>query len=292
MTRPEAPVRPPVAPPERWVSVDGLVQRALEARLPLDRGLMLGDGCFETVLVRGGQAVALDRHLARLATSLEALGLAPASIPPGAGWLPQLGHEVEALLSRTAPASPHVDLALRLTVTAQTRLLELGPLPASVVSRRSGIELHTLPEPRADALLHRHKTLAWSWNAVAARLHRAGASPRFEGLWLDPAGHLLEGTRSNVFAVFADRVGVNVVTPPLTSPILPGTARARAIPALRALGVPVTERPLHRDELGACRGLFVTSSLLPVAAVSSLDDAPLPAPPLDLSQVAAHLLAL
>ena len=46
---------------------------------PLDHGLVVGDGVFETLRVYGGVPFALTRHLARLRASAEGLGLvAPA----------------------------------------------------------------------------------------------------------------------------------------------------------------------------------------------------------------------
>lgn len=44
--------------------------------LPLgDRGLAYGDGLFETIAVRGGRAVLLSRHMARLTEGLRRLAI-------------------------------------------------------------------------------------------------------------------------------------------------------------------------------------------------------------------------
>ncbi len=61
---------------------DGRVRSDAEAAWAHDRGLLLGDGLFETVLVRDGAACRLDRHLERLARSAAALGFA---VPGGLG---------------------------------------------------------------------------------------------------------------------------------------------------------------------------------------------------------------
>ena len=42
-----------------------------------DRGLLLGDGLFETVLAVGGRLVGLSAHLDRMAAGCAALGLPP-----------------------------------------------------------------------------------------------------------------------------------------------------------------------------------------------------------------------
>ncbi|MFZ3394391.1 aminotransferase class IV, partial [Rhodococcus sp. 7Tela_A2] len=58
------------------MTLDGEV-RDLDAPLVHadDIGVLRGDGVFETLLVRGGRACAMELHLARLASSAEALAL-------------------------------------------------------------------------------------------------------------------------------------------------------------------------------------------------------------------------
>ncbi|MFZ3007557.1 MAG: aminotransferase class IV, partial [Phenylobacterium sp.] len=76
---------------------------------PDDRGLLLGDGLFETVLSRAGDLVALGEHLERMAAGCAVLGL-PA---------PDRG-EAEALMRR-AVSDAGLDgarAAVRLTLTA------------------------------------------------------------------------------------------------------------------------------------------------------------------------------
>lgn len=251
-----------------WASVDGLVGPAAHAKLPLDHGLLRGDGCFETALVDEGRVVALELHLARLAGSLAALRIRPPThIAP---LIDDLSGDVARLLESARPTQG----VLRLTATAGLRLVELSPLPDRVLVRRRGLDLHSLPEPRPDTLMARHKTLAWSTHAIAMRLHPSGTEPTFEGLWLDPAGRLLEGTATNLFAL-VDGVAI---TPPLTQPLLPGTARARALDALPTLGIQTLEWALTPAMLRSGTA-FATSALVLVAPVRSYDGTPLAPPP-------------
>src|SRR5690349_16657231 len=56
--------------------LNGQLLAAEAARIdPADRGFTLGDGLFETIRVRDGAAVWLDRHLARLAEGSAVLGI-------------------------------------------------------------------------------------------------------------------------------------------------------------------------------------------------------------------------
>ncbi|MGH8272379.1 MAG: aminotransferase class IV, partial [Gammaproteobacteria bacterium] len=57
--------------------LDGEFVATREARVsPLDRGFLFGDGIYEVVPCYGGRPLRLEAHLARLAASLDALGIA------------------------------------------------------------------------------------------------------------------------------------------------------------------------------------------------------------------------
>src|SRR6267154_4101052 len=73
---------------------------------PLDHGLVVGDGVFETLRVYRGVPFAWTRHLARLHTSAEGLGL---EVPD----VTQLRDAAEAVLR----ADELTEARLRITVT-------------------------------------------------------------------------------------------------------------------------------------------------------------------------------
>src|SRR5262249_32615831 len=58
-----------------------------------DAGLLRGDGCFESILVRAGAPVWLDAHLARLAASARRLELPPPELD---SWRALIGQVVAA----------------------------------------------------------------------------------------------------------------------------------------------------------------------------------------------------
>ena len=58
--------------------VNGKLLPVGEAALdPRDRGFTLGDGLFETMRVRGGAVLRIERHLSRLRAGAAVLGLSP-----------------------------------------------------------------------------------------------------------------------------------------------------------------------------------------------------------------------
>jgi para-aminobenzoate synthetase/4-amino-4-deoxychorismate lyase len=199
-------------------------------------------GVFETTLVFDGRAVEVDAHLARLAASLDELYGLP--LPGEARSLIEEG-AVGLTLGR-----------LRLTVvpgegpsvrTAEVDLPSVFPKEAinvAPVTVAGGIGAHKWADRR---LLDR------------ASEELAPAVP----LILDEDGSVLEGSRSNVFAV----VGGVVVTPPTDGRILPGVARARAIELARAAGIEVVERALSVDELAAADEVFMTGGVRGVEPV-------------------------
>lgn len=231
-----------------------------------DPGLLIGDGLFETMLVRHGEVVHLGDHLARFERSRRALALPVAPTPPE--------RAVEAVLTHNGPLiDEHV---LRLTFTARpTLLVTVRPLDPRVHVRRLGLDLHTLPARRGECFLARHKALGWAANAVQRRLHPSGAEPTFEGLWLDPDGRVLEGTSTSLFA----RIDGFWRTAPLSAPILPGVTRARVLAHLERRGDVPFETAFTLDDLRRADEVFATSATLPLAPVRSLDGVALASAP-------------
>jgi len=61
---------------ERLAYVNGRIVPVGEALVSVaDRGFLYGDGLFETIRVRNGRCVRLDRHLARLTAGARVLGI-------------------------------------------------------------------------------------------------------------------------------------------------------------------------------------------------------------------------
>ncbi len=247
--------------------------------LPLrDRGLLYGDGLFETMRVRRGRVEFLAEHLNRIVRSAEALAFPP--IPETKG--------LAAAVREVVRANAGTDLALRLTITrgaGGTRLDIHGCDSPSVVvtasayedeelrPRIEGLRLATAPYPRNErSILSRHKTLN-CLEAVLARAHarRQGAD---EAILRNTAGRIAEAAAANVFLVLGDVL----VTPPIEEGALPGITRAAVIRAATAMGLQVQERGVGPEEPFATSEVFLTNSLLGLAAAAVIDGRRLPDP--------------
>lgn len=258
-----------------WVWVDGELSPADEARVgATDRGLLLGDGVYETCKVVGGTPFALTRHLARLHRSAAIVGLELPVDDDG------LRRACAATLRAAAEGGSDEGSGgvgrLRITVTAGAGPLgpgRSGGAPVLIVTAGPGrrwaatADVATVPwrlnehAPTVGA-----KTIA-ALDLVLAldRAHRAGAD---EAVLTNSAGSLCEGTASNVFLVVDDVL----CTPALATGCLPGVTRELVCEALAADGLVVDERDdLTLDDLRRAPEAFLTSSTRDVHPIARVD---------------------
>jgi branched-subunit amino acid aminotransferase/4-amino-4-deoxychorismate lyase len=233
----------------------------------LDRGLLHGDGVYDTWRTYGGMPFAVAAHLRRLAAAARLLGLAaPGAAPP---W----ERRVRALLVRNRLS----DATCRLTITRgaagvgpapagpapPTMLLTIRPLPSDLArQQRDGVRVVLLPFPRDAAVpWAAHKTVGHP-SAVLGRMlaARRGAS---EGLYVTGAGDVTEGTAANLMIVERGRL----VTPPLAAGILPGVTRAMVLRVARRAGVDVREEPIPVARLRGASEVLLTASTVEVLPV-------------------------
>lgn len=228
-----------------------------------DRGLLLGDGLFETILWRDGGPVRFESHLARLARGCAVLGLpAPDAelvrrevLAAGEGqgraavrvnWTAGSGGRG---LDRPDAPTP------RLLVRAFPATSPEGParLSLSEVRRNDG-------SPAS-----RIKSLAYLDNVLARAEARSREAD--EALMLNTRGEVACAAAANVFWVAEGRL----YTPALACGVLDGVRRGAVIDLARGLGVEVVETRAKLDALERAEALFLTNSLIGVRPVSELD---------------------
>lgn len=88
-----------------------------------------------------------------------------------------------------------------------------------------------------------------------------------EGIALDPAGHLSEGSGQNLFLV---RDGV-LYTPPLSASVLPGITRDSIMTLARDQGLAVSEHDLPREMLYVADEVFFAGTAAEVTPIRSVD---------------------
>ena len=225
-----------------------------------DHGLLVGDGVFETLKVTEHGAFAVRRHLHRMCRSAGALGL-----PAPDHTMIQEG--IAAVLEgRDFPRGK-----LRITYTGGR-----GPLGSEAAYGPPSLVVALAPA-EAAAPVTSIVTAPWTRNERGAlagvkstsyaenvrTLGYAAERGCSEAIFLNTAGHVCEGTGTNIFLVFGD----TIVTPPLSSGPLAGVTRELIMER-----TPVEERDLTLNEAKMADEAFLTSSMRDIQGIERWDD--------------------
>lgn len=231
---------------------------------PRDRGFTLGDGLYETIRVRDGRLLRLDRHFARLGEGLKLLEI---RLKVDENAL------TGAMLSVLKANDLTGDAVLRLTVSrgVAARGMAADPTarPTVVISaapyaapQPARLMVATVTRRNAFSPISRVKTTS-CLDSILARQEaaRGGAD---DAVLLNGEGWVAEATAANIFAVID---GV-LVTPPIRDGALPGVMRAAVMSHL-----PLGECSLSVDDLARASEIFLTSSLgiRPVTGLENLE---------------------
>ncbi|HXN89592.1 MAG TPA: aminotransferase class IV [Methylocella sp.] len=252
---------------------DGRIFMPEEAHVSIaDRGLLLGDGLFETMVVHNAQAFDLDAHLERLASGLGVLGFARAVDLP----------KLRAGIARYVAAEEASCAVLRVTVTrgAGPRglappeaprpaiFMTLSPMPAL---RKTPLSLHvaTVTRRNEHSALSRIKALPYLDNVLA--LSEASAQGADEALLLNTRGTIACATVANVFVIREGRLE----TPPVCDGALPGTMRALVLSLAKGAGLAPVENSLHVKDLAEADEVILTNSISRVMEAKACNGAPL-----------------
>jgi len=243
-----------------------LVNGQITESLPVtDRALHYGDGLFETLLVRGGEPLLWQQHLARLQQSCQRLAIPLDSHALALDLATILADKPDGILkiivSRgsggrgyTPPPDPHTTL-----------ILQLHPLPTgNELKAEQGVRVlrchHPVSiNPALAGLKHLNRL-----DQVMASRELQGQD---EGLMCDPDGHVVEGIRSNLFVL----TGQGIVTPDLSRSGVAGIMRALLIDLFTTQGVHVAVRQVGLADIRQARELFVCNSVFGIWPVVALD---------------------
>jgi len=232
--------------------------------IPLDdRGLLLGDGLFETMLAQDGALPWIESHLDRMTAGCSVLGL------------PSLDREAaRAACLAAAPAAGRAAVRLTLTAGSGGRGLDRpGEPELRLWATSAPSPLPTGPATLIIARARRNegspasrlKTLSYLDNVLARAEARGGGAD--EAVMLNNAGHVACAGAANLFWIS----GETVFTPALDCGVLGGITRARLLEMAPDLSVRIEETVADRTALQASDAVFLTNSLIGVRAVSRLE---------------------
>jgi branched-subunit amino acid aminotransferase/4-amino-4-deoxychorismate lyase len=247
-----------------------------------DTGFVLGATVAEQLRTFGGSLFRLDRHLERLAHSLEIVGvdtgLTMAELGDAACRLVRENH---------AQLNAGDDLGLSMFVTPGPYSTMTTVVPRSA-TRGPTVAMHTYPLPFAlwagkyqtgQSLVTTdvQQVPATCWPAelkCRSRMHYYMADskamkqePGARALMLDTDGLVLEASTANIF-IYTDDAGI--VSPPREK-ILPGVSVSVVFELAQQMGIPVQHRDLTLDDLFAADELMLSSTSPCVWPVTRLD---------------------
>lgn len=235
-----------------------------------DRGFQYGDGLFETIEVRSGQAVFLDRHLERLNSGCHRLympfpGIELLSLE--AGELCRRWTSDRAVLKIIVTRGIGGRGYRQPVVIQPTRVLSLHPYPdypeiyleQGITARFCASRLGLNPTLAGIKHLNRlEQVMARAeWNDSAIQ----------EGLMLDINDHVIEGTMTNLFYVKNNRL----YTAALIQSGVAGIMRSIIMMLSVDHGLSVIEHGFTKDELLSADEAFVCNSIIGIWPIKQIE---------------------
>lgn len=255
----------------RLASIDGQLFTPEQAKVSIyDRGFLYGDSVFETIRTYLGAPFSLGEHMQRLERSAERV-----LIP-----MPLSQEAFAAEIQNAVTAAGNPESYIRAMLTRGSGPLGLDPTHAEHPLRVIFVEpLNPLPAPMyqngVSVVCVRTKR-----NVDAAQGAKVGnylesllalsvakKASAHEAFIVDAAGHVVEGTTSNVFAF---RAGT-LITPGEEAGILPGITRAHILQAAEALRMPVRFETCSPQDLMTADEVFLSSSIREILPVVRID---------------------
>jgi branched-chain amino acid aminotransferase len=237
-----------------------------------DHGFLYGDGVYETMRAYGGVIFMLDDHLVRLHRSASMIGLT----------VPLDMNGIKDAVYDTMSANSLKNAYVRLTVSrgygpigldpdlcaAQTFVViveEMKDYPKAYYEQGISTIISGTKRNLREAINPQIKSLNFLNNILAKiEAKKAGA---YEAIMMNAAGHVTEGTISNVFFCRDDVL----CTPSVECGILDGITRNIVLDVAIREGLMVREGEFTRDDLSAADEVFITNTTMEVMPVSQLD---------------------
>lgn len=265
----------PAAKIRLFAYVNGSIVPAEKAVVSVfDRGLVLGDGLFETVRAWNGHPQFFDLHYRRLAKSAKRLRI----------HLPMDAKSLKAVVNRLCSKSRLADAVVRITLTRgrylgglaidpslpPTLIITVAPvsgLPEDLYGKGVKVAISDINKAAASGLDSAIKSTNYLANIFAkAQADRKGA---YEAILLGPRGEIAELSTSSFFCV----AGGKVLTPPIDTGILPGITRQVLLRILKREKIPHGEAALFPQEAGRMQEAFLCSSVRGPLPISHIEKA-------------------
>ena len=228
-----------------------------------DLAVLRGYGVFDFLRTYNRQPFHLTAHLERLANSARLIGLR----------LPKSLTQLDSIIRTGIARCEFPECKIRILVTGGLSSDGITPDGTPQLAMIFSAATHLPEELLASGVgvitshVDRFMPGAKSINYIPAILCRQEAKLRgaLEAIYVDRDGYLLEGTTSNLFVVRNN----TLLTPPCDR-VLPGITR-QVVLQLATDYFTIHERPIHKDEIRLLDEAFVSSSMVEILPVTTID---------------------
>jgi len=241
--------------------------QAAEAIPITDRGLLYGDGLFETIRLHRGSPIFWSGHMQRLLDGCRRLELPPPNPDQLLSEVRQVSGNAGRAVAKIIVTRGRGARGYRaLPDTVPTRVVMALPWPELPVdAETAGVtarwcETCLARQPRLAGLKH--------LNRLEQVLARAEWQDDYtEGVMRDAEGLVIEGTMSNLFLVHRD----TLITPDLSQCGVAGVMRAAVLEHAKQCGIPHAVRPVTVPMVEEADSLFLTNSLIGIWPIVRLE---------------------
>lgn len=252
------------------IILNGELVEEHKARIsPLNRGLMYGDGCFETMRYYGGSFLRWNRHFQRLKEGLDYLGINPAFTAD------KLLEQIFGLLEANDLADSEAMIRIQCWREGDrgyfTDSKKMGWMiqAGELISEEASPLKLTVAKTRcipSEALGRKYK-LSNGLNYIKAA-EEASHRQCDDSLMLTLEKMISETTSANIFWLSDDVI----YTPSEECDLLPGITRELIMEVIEDLGIQLEEGKFSLDEIKKAEAVFCTNSLIEIKEVGNLDD--------------------
>lgn len=231
-----------------------------------DRGFLLGDGVFTTLLIKHGQACFLSKHLERLSHNLQSIGLpypiSHCTISDILSELIEKNHLQQTLSSaRITLTRDDNNRGLRITEQATSNLLiQMTPLPSPALA----IEHLQLCHIRRNEFSPLSQIKSVNYLDMILAKRDAQQARADDALLLNTQGNIACTTSANVYFVMND----TIITPPLTDGVLPGIVRHLLLQS----DLPIKEASISPGQFKDCQAILISNSLIGINVITRISN--------------------
>ena len=240
----------------------------VSSQIATDRSLLYGDGIFTTIAINNGRPLFLKQHLDRLVHDGQKLKINHISLASIETALFKAIQGLDYAIARITISRSSGERGYLCTQGEPVYWITVSDWPVHIEKfRKLGIRVRICQQrlasnPSLAGIKHCNRL-----EQVLAR-NEWHTDNYQEGLMLDSADNVLEGTMSNLFLIKEGKM----LTPDLTFAGVEGIIRALIIDIAKQQNIPLTIARVSRQDIETAEALFVTNSVIGIWPITQLDE--------------------